>query len=139
MDVVRTVLFLRFPDPAAAISRRSSVRTRADTPDGRGQPGAIGHPGEACPMTHRHKWYLVEAERARVLQQEGEARVAYDKAIELAYQHAYLQDVALANELAARFYHALGEDHVAGLYFREAAASYRKWGALAKVRQLEAR
>jgi len=92
-----------------------------------------------APMTHLHKWYLVEAERARALQQEGEARVAYDKAIELAYQHGYLQDAALANELAAKFYQALGKGRVAVLYFREAAASYRKWGAVAKVRQLEER
>ena len=92
-----------------------------------------------APMTHLHKWYLVEAERARGLQQEGEARVAYDKAIELAYQHAYLQDVALANELAARFYHTLGKNQVARVYFREATANYRKWGALAKVQQLEER
>jgi transcriptional regulator with GAF, ATPase, and Fis domain len=90
-------------------------------------------------MTHLHKWYLVEAERARVLQDEGEARVAYDKAIELAYQHDALQDAALANELAAGFYHALGKNHVARLYFREAAASYLKWGAVAKVQQLEER
>jgi predicted ATPase/transcriptional regulator with GAF, ATPase, and Fis domain len=92
-----------------------------------------------APMTHLHKWYLVEAERARVLQHEGEARVAYDKAIDLAYQHDSLQDAALANELAAKFYHTLGKDRVARLYFREASASYLKWGAVAKVKQLEER
>ena len=121
-----------FPD-AAASAQEQILQTVAANQE------QLAIRAKHAPMTHLHKWYLVEAERARVLQQEGEARVAYDKAIDLAYQHDYLQDAALANELAAKFYHALGKDRVARLYFREASASYRKWGALAKVQQLEER
>ena len=121
-----------FPDAAASEQERMLQTVAANQEQ-------LAIRARHAPMTHMHKWYLVEAERARVLQQEGEARVAYDKAIDLAYQHGCLQDAALANELAAKFYHALGKDRVARLYFMEASASYRKWGALAKVQQLEAR
>jgi predicted ATPase len=89
------------------------------------------------PMNYLHKWHLVEAERARVLGQEGEARVSYDKAIELAHLHEYPHEAALANELAGKFYLTLGKDRVARLYLQEAHHGYRTWGAAAKVKQLE--
>jgi transcriptional regulator with GAF, ATPase, and Fis domain len=89
------------------------------------------------PMNYLHKWYLVEAERARVLGQEGDARVSYDKAIELAQVHEFPHEAALANELAGKFYLTLGKDRVARLYLQEAHHGYRTWGAAAKVKQLE--
>ena len=75
-------------------------------------------------MNYRHKWYLVEAEWARVLEREGEARVAYDHAIDLAQQHGYIQEAALANELAGRFYLTLGREAVARLYLQAAYRGY---------------
>jgi len=41
-------------------------------------------------MNYQHKFYLVEAERARVLGQDGQAREYYDQAIELAIENEYL-------------------------------------------------
>lgn len=92
-----------------------------------------------APMNHRHKWYLVEAERARVLEREGEARVAYDHAIDLAQHHGYIQEAALANELAGRFYLTLGREAMARLYLQAAYRGYSQWGAAGKVQQMEAR
>ena len=92
-----------------------------------------------APMNYRHKWYLVEAERARVLEREGEARVAYDHAIDLAQQHGYIQEAALANELAGRFYLTLGREAVARLYLQAAYRGYLQWGAAGKVTQMETR
>ena len=92
-----------------------------------------------APMNYRHKWYLVEAERARVLEREGEARVAYDHAIDLAQQHGYIQEAALANELAGRFYLTLGREAVARLYLQAAYRGYLQWGAAGKVKQMETR
>ena len=112
-----------FPDAAASEQERmlQTVATNQEQ---------LAIRARHAPMTHMHKWYLVEAERARVLQQEGEARVAYDRAIDLAYQHGDLQDAALANELAAKFYHTLGKDRVARLYLwrpRRVIASGVRW------------
>jgi predicted ATPase/signal transduction histidine kinase len=90
-----------------------------------------------APMNYLHKYYLVEAERARVLQRDGEAREWYDRAINLAQQHEYLNDEALANELAGTFYFTQKHSKLAQLYLREAHYAYSRWGATAKVKQLE--
>ena len=93
----------------------------------------------SAPMTHLHKFYLVEAERHRVLNHKAEATDCYDRAIALAKEHEYLNDEALAHELAAKFYLALGKGKIAQVYMLDARHCYREWGAIAKVKDLEAR
>ncbi len=90
-----------------------------------------------APMNYLHKWYLVEAERYRVLGQVMEAMEAYDRAIALAKEQEYPQDAALANELAARFYRERGKTTIARAYLQEAHYGYIKWGATAKVQALQ--
>lgn len=92
-----------------------------------------------APANYLHKFYLVEAERARVLGHDQEARKYYDQAIELAHQHEYLNEEALTYELAGKFYLAKGQTRLAGHYLRDAHYAYRRWGAMAKVKDLEAR
>ncbi|MEW6496831.1 MAG: SpoIIE family protein phosphatase [Cyanobacteriota bacterium] len=91
-----------------------------------------------APMNHLHKFYLVEAERYRVLGQYMEAMDYYDKAIAGAKENEYLNEEALAYELAAKFYLALGKEIIARTYMSEALYAYTRWGALAKVKDLEA-
>ncbi len=91
------------------------------------------------PANCSHKYYLVEAERQRVLGREAPAMKLYGQAIALAGEHGYIQEEALANELAAKFYQASGNARIAKVYMREARSCYARWGALAKVRQLEQR
>ncbi|MBD1805966.1 AAA family ATPase [Microcoleus sp. FACHB-SPT15] len=93
----------------------------------------------SAPMTHLHKFYLVEAERHRVLGHKDKAIDCYDRAIELAKEHEYINDEALAHELAAKFYLALGKTKIAQVYMLDARHCYRQWGAIAKVKDLEAR
>ena len=90
-----------------------------------------------APMNFQHKYYLVEAECARVLEQYGDAREFYDQAIQLAQENDYLNEEALANELAAKFYLARHMEKQAQPYLRDAHHAYRRWGATAKVKQLE--
>ncbi|WP_445632683.1 histidine kinase [Nostoc sp. DSM 114161] len=90
-----------------------------------------------APTNYLHKWYLVEAERHRVLGQVVQAMDAYDRAIALARENEYLQEEALANELAAKFYLAHNRIAIAKAYFQEARYGYLRWGATAKVRNLE--
>jgi signal transduction histidine kinase/ribosomal protein L17 len=92
-----------------------------------------------APMNHQHKFYLVEAERARVLGKSKEAREYYDKAIALAQENEYLQEEALAHELAGQFYMAKGLPKIAQVYLHDAHYAYQKWGAKAKVVDLEKR
>jgi hypothetical protein len=88
-----------------------------------------------CPVGHLHPPRELASDR---VEQEGDARVAYDKAIELAQAHEFPHEAALANELAGKFYLTLGKDRVARLYLQEAHHGYRMWGAAAKVQRLEA-
>ncbi len=92
-----------------------------------------------APMNYLHKYYLVEAERARVLCNPSDARDYYDRAISLAKEHEYLNEEALAYELAARFYIARNIPHLARFYLVEAHYAYQRWGATAKVQHLETR
>jgi len=92
-----------------------------------------------APMNHLHKFYLVEAEHARVLGKNEKAREYYDQAIALALENEYLNEEALAYELAGQFYFAKGHNRLANHYLREAHHAYSRWGAVAKVKDLETR
>ena len=92
-----------------------------------------------APMNHLHKFYLVEAERHRVLGENIEAMEDYDRAIALAKENEYVNEEALANELAAKFYLAWGKEKIAQVYMTDAYYGYVRWGATAKVKELEAR
>ena len=92
-----------------------------------------------APMNYLHKYHLVQAEKARVLGQLLEAEEFYEQAIQGARDHEYLQEEALAYELAARFYLARGREKFAQTYMKEAHYCYERWGAMAKVKDLETR
>jgi predicted ATPase/signal transduction histidine kinase/tRNA A-37 threonylcarbamoyl transferase component Bud32 len=90
-----------------------------------------------APMNFQHKYDLVEAEKARVLAQNETAVIYYERAINGAKEQGFIQEEALANERAAEFYLALGREKVAKTYMTEAYYCYIRWGAVAKVRDLE--
>ncbi|MEH2198158.1 ATP-binding sensor histidine kinase [Nostoc sp.] len=92
-----------------------------------------------APMNFLHKFHLVEAERERVQGNKAEAIDLYDRAIALAKEHGYIQEEALANELAAKFYLDWGKERIAQEYITQAYYGYARWGAKAKVADLEKR
>ncbi|AFY36422.1 ATP-binding sensor histidine kinase [Calothrix sp. PCC 7507] len=95
--------------------------------------------GFYAPMNYQHKFLLVEAERYRVLGQKLAAQESYDQAIQLAKDNQFLNEEALANELAAKFYLNWGKTKIAQVYMIEAYYCYARWGAKAKVVDLETR
>ena len=90
-----------------------------------------------APMNHQHKIDLVEAEKCRVLGQKLEAMDLYDRAIAGAKENDYINDVAIAYELAAKFYLSQDKELTARAYMQEARYFYEIWGAKAKVKDLE--
>ncbi|GGA16304.1 hypothetical protein CYANOKiyG1_30500 [Okeania sp. KiyG1] len=92
-----------------------------------------------APMNHQHKVDLVAAEICRVKGETLEAIELYDKAISGAKENEYIQEEALANELAAKFYLNWGKEKVAQAYMQEAYYCYARWGAKAKTDHLEKR
>ncbi|QUY44334.1 ATP-binding protein [Acaryochloris marina] len=92
-----------------------------------------------APMNFKHQVDLVKAERHRVLDQKLEAIDAYELAIAGAKENGYVQEEALGNELAAKFYLDWGKDKSATAYIQEAYGCYARWGAKAKTDDLEQR
>ena len=90
-----------------------------------------------APMNYLHKWYLVEAEKQRIFGNKVEAIDLYDRAISLAQENQFLNEEALANELAANFYLEWGKEKLAEIYMIDAYYCYVQWGATAKVKDLE--
>ena len=95
------------------------------------------HWASYAPMNHQHKVDLIEAEKCRVLGQKITAIEMYDRAISGAKENGYIQEEALANELAAKFYLNWGKEKIAQTYMVEAYYCYARWGAKAKIDQLE--
>ena len=94
---------------------------------------------DSAPMNFLHKFHLVEAERMRLAGEGMAALDYYDKAISLAKENGYVQEEALAKELAARFCSGKGKDEFARVYMKEAYRCYEAWGAARKTEDLERR
>ena len=90
-----------------------------------------------APMNFQHKYDLVEAEKNRVLGNRFAALELYDRAISGAKENKFIQEEALSNELAAKFYLDWGKEKVAAGYMQEAYYCYVQWGATAKTAHLE--
>ena len=92
---------------------------------------------EACPENFEDRAATVGAEIARLAGRELEAEQLYDQAIRSSHANGFVQNEALANELAAQFYAARGFEKIANVYLRDARHGYARWGADGKVRQLD--
>lgn len=90
-----------------------------------------------CPENFSDRAKLVEAEIARLEGRELEAQRLFDEAVSLSRKQGFLQNEALANELAGRFYSSRRFEVIAEAYWRKARACYVRWGADGKVRQLD--
>ncbi|MET0499455.1 MAG: AAA family ATPase [Steroidobacteraceae bacterium] len=87
--------------------------------------------------TFADKHVLIAAEISRIEGRELDAQRLYEESIRLARQNGFLQNEALANELAARFYERRGFEKIARMYLLDARNGYMRWGAIGKVRQLD--
>src|SRR5262249_26994577 len=90
-----------------------------------------------CPENFENRALLVGAEIARVEGRVLDAERLYEAAIGSARENGFVQNEAVANELAARFHAARGFAEVAHRYLENARQGYLRWGADGKVRQLD--
>lgn len=89
------------------------------------------------PHSHKYKYYLIKAECCRIEKEYEKAADFYNLAIACAIDNGFIQDAALANEWASKFYRSRGKESIAKAYLYEAYDLYQKWGADEKIRQLE--
>jgi histidine kinase len=92
---------------------------------------------DSCPDNYEHKHLLVAAELARIDGDTPKAKRLYDQAIESANKNEFVQNEALANELAGRFYIERDRQKTSANYISKAHYLYRSWGALRKVEQMQ--
>jgi predicted ATPase/signal transduction histidine kinase len=92
-----------------------------------------------APMNSLHRYQLVEAERARISGDFLTAARLYEEAAVGASRQRYLNEEALCHELAGEFFLSIGRERIAHDSLLDAAAAYRRWGAEAKVADLERR
>jgi PAS domain S-box-containing protein len=90
-----------------------------------------------CPENFANRAALVSAEIARLEGRETDAMRLYEHAIRSARDNGFVHNEALANELAANFYAALGFETISHAYLRNARSCYLRWGADGKVRQMD--
>ncbi|MDK3162108.1 trifunctional serine/threonine-protein kinase/ATP-binding protein/sensor histidine kinase [Kamptonema cortianum] len=91
----------------------------------------------SCPENFAHKYDLVNALLSVLSGQKTEAIELFDSAITGAEINGYLQEKALASELAGKFCLEWGKQKFAAGYIQEAYYCYEKWGAKAKIIELE--
>jgi hypothetical protein len=92
---------------------------------------------EQCSVTFKDKYTLVSAEVARIEGRDLDAMQLYQQAIGFARKNDFVQNEGIANEVAARFFFHRGFETIGHTYIRNARSCYLRWGALAKVRQLD--
>lgn len=90
-----------------------------------------------CPANFAARRALLAAEIARIEGRELEAEQLYEETIRSAREAGFVQIEAIAAECAARFYEARGIRTVVLSYVAHARDCYLRWGAEAKVRQLD--
>jgi PAS domain S-box-containing protein len=93
---------------------------------------------KGCPENFTNRAALLAAEIARIEGRDSDAMRFYEQAIQTSRENGFVQNEALANEMAARFYAMRGFETISHAYLRNARNCYDRWGALGKVKQLEA-
>jgi PAS domain S-box-containing protein len=90
-----------------------------------------------CPENFENRTALVAAEIARIEGRDLNAMRLYEHSIGSARENGFVQNEALANELAGRFYLGRGLEKNGYAHLHDARACYALWGADGKVRQLD--
>lgn len=91
-----------------------------------------------APMNYLHRWRLVEA-RIMILKKGSRDAIEskFGEAIALAKEYEFTNDEALANEMACEYLLVNDKKQYARYHLEEAITLYTKWGAKAKVKNLE--
>lgn len=91
------------------------------------------------PHYNTHKTLLLQAEYNYLQGAMETAKIFYDKALKQATENGMINDLALCWERAGQFFINTKQDVLASFYLQNAYRAYKRWGADAKVRQMESR
>ncbi|WP_437807404.1 trifunctional serine/threonine-protein kinase/ATP-binding protein/sensor histidine kinase [Sorangium sp. So ce1078] len=119
-----------------AASPEDKERYRAKVSENQAKLKALS---ETCASNFLHRYLLVEAELAWLDGRVAEALDLYDRAIASASENDYVNEAAVACELAGRFWLAQGKEKLARVYLADASYHYGLWGAVRKAQDLQER
>jgi diguanylate cyclase (GGDEF)-like protein len=92
----------------------------------------------SCPENFAHKYYLVAAERARILHDSLEIITGfYKKSLDSINSGEFINMRAVINELIGEFWFSRGEETIGKTFMKEALYYYKYWGATSKITLLE--
>lgn len=86
-----------------------------------------------------HKSYLLHAEYHYLKGEMESAKIYYDKALTMATENGMMNDLAFFWERAGQFFLNTKQDLLANFYLQNAYRTYKRWGAEAKVKQMDLR
>ena len=89
------------------------------------------------PVNYEHKYCLIKAEKARIDRDVTNAAKYYDQSVLMAQKNGFVQDTAIANECAGRFYLSRDLPFVAKAYLTAAISAFDNWGAVRKANLLQ--
>lgn len=105
----------------------------------RGNQGTMRTWAYHAPMNHQHKYDTIEAVLAWITGEQEAAEQLFQQAIEGARENGYIQEEALANEIAGKLCLKQNKYVTGQKFLEEALRLYIEWGAIAKVIHLETR
>ena len=90
-----------------------------------------------CPVNFKNKILLLEAEYYYLDGDNEAAKIFYDKALKAGTESGLTNDLAYTWERAGRFFINTKQELLANFYLQNAYRVYNRWGADAKLRQME--
>jgi histidine kinase len=90
-----------------------------------------------CPQNYSHKIFLLEAEYNFLNGDNEVAKILYDKALKFGTENGMTNDLAYTWERAGRFFLNTKQEILANFYLQNAYRVYKRWGAEAKLKQME--
>ncbi len=91
------------------------------------------------PQYNHHKTLLLQAEYCYLKGEMENAKIFYDKALTTATENGMINDLAFCWERAGQFFLNTKQDLLADFYLQNAYRTYKRWGADAKLKQMEKR
>jgi predicted ATPase/two-component sensor histidine kinase len=92
-----------------------------------------------CPSNFGSRAALVRGEIARLDGRDFDAMRCYEEAIRLAREYGFVHNEALAQDIASTFYEERGFATIARTYLCHARLGWLRWGAIAKVKEIDRR
>jgi len=84
-----------------------------------------------------HYLHILDAELAVLQGKNKKAKKSFNAAIATSRRHGFLQDSALAHELASAYFRSQGDEYWGNYHIECSRACYQEWGCSEKVEQLK--